>query len=114
MKDLNIHLGRISEACLGTAHVTTRQVKAARALLDWSQAELASASGLSAPTIKRIEAKSGDIGGRADTAARIVAALESAGVEFISENGGGVGVRMREGRKPETIALEDLNASNDE
>jgi len=100
---------------LSTPRVTTRQIKAARALLGWSQAELAKATGLSVPTIKRIESRAaGDLGGRADTAARIVAALGAAGAEFIAENGGGVGVRMREGRKPETIALENLNASNDE
>lgn len=94
--------------------VTTRQVKAARALLGWSQAELAVASRLSVPTIKRIEAKGGDVGGRPGTSARIVAAIESAGAEFIPEDGGGVGVRLRAGRPPETIALENLNASNDE
>ena len=99
---------------MSTPRVTTRQIKAARALLGWSQAELAKATGLSVPTIKRIESRAGDLGGRADTAARIVAALGAAGAEFIPENGGGVGVRMREGRKPETIALENLNASNDE
>jgi transcriptional regulator with XRE-family HTH domain len=99
---------------LSTFRVTTRQIKAARALLDWSQSELASASGLSVPTIKRIESKAGDVGGREGTVARIVSALEAAGAEFIPENGGGVGVRLREGRKPETIALENLNASNDE
>jgi hypothetical protein len=35
-------------------------------------------------------------------------------VEFIAENGGGRGVRLSKGREPETIPLEDLNASNDE
>jgi len=94
--------------------VTTRQIKAARALLGWSQTELAAAARLSVPTIKRIEAKGGDLGGRPDTSARIVAALESAGAEFIAKDGGGIGVRLREGRPPETIALENLNASNDE
>jgi transcriptional regulator with XRE-family HTH domain len=89
-------------------------MKAARALLGWSQRQLAKASGVSAPTIKRLESQTGALGGRADTAARIVAALESAGVEFIAANGGGPGVRLRKGREPETIALEDLNASNDE
>ncbi len=97
-----------------TPHVTIQQVRAARALLEWSQADLAAASGLSLPTIKRIESRGGNLGGRPDSAARIVAAFESAGVAFIPENGGGSGVRMREGRKPEVIALESLNASNDE
>ncbi len=83
-------------------------------MLGWSQRRLAEASGVSAPTIKRLESQPGGLGGRADTAARIVAALEAAGVEFIAANGGGPGVRLRRGRDPETIALEDLNASNDE
>jgi transcriptional regulator with XRE-family HTH domain len=99
---------------LPTQRVSTQQIKAARALLEWSQRRLAEASGVSAPTIKRLESQAGGLGGRADTAARIVAALESAGVEFIAADGGGPGVRLRKGRKPETIALEDLNASNDE
>jgi transcriptional regulator with XRE-family HTH domain len=99
---------------MAAPRVTTRQIKAARALLGWSQTALATAAGLSVPTIKRIESKDGDLGGRPDTSARIVAALESAGAEFIPQDGGGVGVRLRGGRPPETIALENLNASNDE
>lgn len=99
---------------MSTSRVTAQQIKAARALVEWGRAELATASGLSIPTVKRIESKGGDLGGCADTVARIVAALETAGAEFIPENGGGFGVRLREGRKPETIALENLNASNDE
>lgn len=75
--------------------VSIRQVKAARALLSWSQSDLAAASGVSEPTIKRLEASDGEIGGRAATAEAIRAALEAAGVEFIAENGGGAGVRLR-------------------
>jgi len=55
--------------------------------------------------------------GRADTAARIVAALEAAGVIFVDENGEGPGVRLRKARpgdQPVTIAEEALNASNDQ
>lgn len=74
--------------------VSIRQVKAARALLGWSQADLAAASGISEPTIKRIEAADGELGGRAATASAIRSALEAAGVEFIPENGGGAGVRL--------------------
>jgi transcriptional regulator with XRE-family HTH domain len=94
--------------------LTTQQIKAARALLGWSQAGLAKATGLSVPTIKRIESRGDYLGARAGTAARVVSAFESAGAEFIAENGGGVGVRLRNGRKPEVIDLENLNASNDE
>ena len=75
--------------------VSIEQVKAARALLRWSQADLADTSGISLPTIKRLEAATGEIGGREDTATAIRASLEAAGVEFIPENGGGPGVRLR-------------------
>lgn len=75
--------------------VSIEQVKAARALLRWSQNNLAAASGVSTATIKRLEAKTGEFGGRSETAAAIRTALEQAGVEFIPENGGGAGVRLR-------------------
>ncbi|WP_229754922.1 helix-turn-helix domain-containing protein [Mameliella alba] len=70
-------------------------MKAARALLRWSQNDLADASGVSIPTIKRLESATGPLGGRVDTAEAIRAALETAGVEFIAENGGGAGVRLK-------------------
>ena len=75
--------------------VSIRQVKAARALLGWSQNDLARASEVSEPSIKRLEASGGDLGGRQATAEAIRAALEAAGVEFIQEDGGGPGVRLR-------------------
>jgi predicted transcriptional regulator len=75
--------------------VSIRQIKAARALLAWSQEELATAANVSTPTVKRLEAQDGPIGGRSETGAKIRMALESAGVEFIDENGGGAGVRLR-------------------
>jgi len=71
-------------------------VKAARALLNWSQTELAGASGVSIPTIKRLEAEDGYLGGRDETAAKIREALQGAGIEFINENGAEVGVRLRD------------------
>jgi predicted transcriptional regulator len=74
--------------------VTTRQIKAARALLAWSQSDLADRSGISEPTVARLEAVDGELGGRDDTTRKIRAAIETAGIEFISENGGGVGVRL--------------------
>jgi transcriptional regulator with XRE-family HTH domain len=77
--------------------VSIRQIKAARALLAWSQGDLARASNVSEPTIKRLEANDGEIGGRSETAEKIRAALEAAGVEFIPENGSGAGVRLKKG-----------------
>ncbi len=78
--------------------VSTRQIKAARALLSWSQSDLSLTSGVSIPTIKRLEARDGPLSGYPATAKRIISAFDAAGIEFIDENGGGVGVRLR--RKP--------------
>lgn len=70
------------------------QLRAARALTGLSQAEVAEAAGVSVPTLKRAEA-GGAIKVADDTMAEIAKALEKAGVEFIPENGGGAGVRMK-------------------
>jgi transcriptional regulator with XRE-family HTH domain len=73
--------------------ISRSQVRAARGLLDWSQDRLAEASSLPRRTIVRFEA--GETAARERTLRAIAAALESAGVEFIEENGGGPGVRLR-------------------
>jgi predicted transcriptional regulator len=75
--------------------ITTRQLKAARALLCWSQEDLALHSGVSEPTIARLETFDGELGGRESTTSKIRAALEAAGIEIIEENGGGLGVRLK-------------------
>jgi transcriptional regulator with XRE-family HTH domain len=74
--------------------VSIRQLKAARALLAWSQSQLAAAANVSIPTIKRLEAQEGLLGGRDETGSKIQQALEAAGIVFIEENGGGSGVRL--------------------
>lgn len=91
--------------------MTPAQCRAARALLDWHQSKLAEAAGIGLSTVVDFERKRRTV----SEAARktLQRALESAGVEFT--NGGQPGVRMRKGRpSPDTIAGEDLNASNDE
>ena len=93
--------------------LTAAQARAARGLLGWSEAKVAQAAGLPVETIERVETQ-GVARGDRDAAARMRRALEDAGVAFLFENGGGIGVRFRQGRKPETIDVEDLNASNDE
>ncbi len=84
--------------------VSIRQVKAARALLAWSQADLAPAFSISEPTIKRLESQDGDLGGRAGTGEKIVAALEHAGVIFVDENDEGPGVRLTAGRHSQIMS----------
>jgi transcriptional regulator with XRE-family HTH domain len=102
---------------MSAATLSIRQVKAARALLGWSQAELAKASGVSEPTIKRLEAGDGELGGRAGTMGAILYAFEAAGIVFLMPgvNGGGPGVQLRAAKRSlgSTIRLEDLNAAND-
>jgi hypothetical protein len=75
--------------------LTSELVRAARALLRWEQRDLAQASAVSLPTVKRLEAKPGPLGAHASTRAALRTALEKAGIEFIDENGGGAGVRLQ-------------------
>ncbi len=74
-------------------------MRAARALLGIDQRELAQRSGLSLPTIQRMEASDGVIRGNVDSLMKLVDALGTAGIELIGEGaasqGGGRGVRLR-------------------
>jgi transcriptional regulator with XRE-family HTH domain len=79
--------------------ITAAQLRAARALLGIDQRKLAELSGLSLPTIQRMEASEGVIRGNVDSLMKLVSALDSAGIELISDNAtsaaGGRGVRLR-------------------
>lgn len=73
---------------------TSEQIRAARALLRWEQKDLAEASSVSLPSIKRLESQPGDLSAHPRTIEALRGALEGAGVQFIPENGGGAGVRL--------------------
>ena len=74
--------------------ITAAQCRAARALLSWSQADLAERAGVGIVTVHQLEAGVGQP--RRSTLDVVRRALEAGGVEFIDENGGaGVGVRLR-------------------
>jgi transcriptional regulator with XRE-family HTH domain len=75
--------------------LTSELIRAARALLRWEQKDLASASGVSLPSIKRLETKPGPLAALPATSADLQRALEEAGVEFT--NGDQPGVRMKTG-----------------
>lgn len=77
--------------------ITGAQLRAARALLRWSADDLAKKSRIGVATIRRAESSDALLGVTAANESAIRAALESAGVEFIAENGGGPGVRLRKG-----------------
>lgn len=85
--------------------LTSPQLRAARALLGIDQRRLAELSGLSVPTIQRMEASESVIRGNVDSLMKLIAALEAAGIELIGEGmtslAGGRGVRLRtEGGTP--------------
>lgn len=73
------------------------QLRAARALLAWSQERLAAESGVSLPTIKRLEPGDGSLATKVATMEKLQSALEAAGVEFT--NSGQPGVRLRKAAK---------------
>jgi transcriptional regulator with XRE-family HTH domain len=73
--------------------VTPAQCRAARGLLDWSQQDLAVHAGLGIVTVRQVEA--GVTEPRRATLVVWRQAFERAGVDFIDENGGGPGVRLR-------------------
>ena len=79
--------------------ITAAQMRAARALLGIDQKTLAELSGLSVPTIQRMEASSGNVRGVVGSLTKVVAALDLAGIELIGEGAtstaGGRGVRLK-------------------
>ena len=79
--------------------ITGTQMRAARALLGFDQRELAKASGLSLPTIQRMESSDGVVRGNVDSLMKLVDALSTNGIELIGDgaasSGGGRGVRLK-------------------
>ncbi len=79
--------------------ITAAQLRASRALLGIDQRKLAELSGLSVPTIQRMEASDGVIRGNVDSLMKLIEALDRAGVELVGEGAaspqGGRGVRLK-------------------
>ena len=80
--------------------LTSAQMRAARALLRWSDEDLARQSAVGVTTIRRAELTEQKTSMTAANDAAVRRALENAGVEFIDENGGGPGVRLRKRQRP--------------
>jgi transcriptional regulator with XRE-family HTH domain len=87
------------ERATAKSPLVSAQIRAARALLRWSAEDLARASSVGLTTIRRAELTERQTSLTAANDLAIRHALESAGVEFITENGGGVGVRLREPKR---------------
>jgi transcriptional regulator with XRE-family HTH domain len=71
------------------------QIRAARALLGWSQGKLARAAGVGLATLQRIEQSEGVVKGNFSTVLKIQKALEQAGIHFTDGEAGEIGVRLR-------------------
>lgn len=89
--------------------LTKEQSRAARALIDWSQLQLAQAANLGESTVRDFE--KGRRVPSINNLAAIRAALEAAGVDFIDQNGMGPGVRLRDRIEPKAPAT-DLAAGD--
>lgn len=80
--------------------MTSAQLRAARALLGIDQRRLAELSGVSLPTIQRMEASEGTVRGVVSSLTKVVEALDAAGVELIGDDqlssGRGRGVRLKQ------------------
>ena len=75
--------------------ITSDQIRAARALLDWSRADLSENSGIGLSALMRIESYKGVPGGHVKTLETVQKAFESAGIEFIGSPENGAGVRWK-------------------
>jgi transcriptional regulator with XRE-family HTH domain len=84
--------------------ITAGQMRAARALLGIDQRQLAELSGISLPTIQRMEASEGTVRGVIDSLTKVIEAFDRAGVVLIGDGAastdGGRGVRLRQARPP--------------
>lgn len=94
--------------------ITGSQIRAARAILRWTADQVATAASVGVATVRRAEAADFEPVITAANAAAIQRALESAGIEFIAENGGGDGVRRRnrrlspdQGKTPDELTTEN-------
>jgi transcriptional regulator with XRE-family HTH domain len=98
--------------------ITAAQLRAARALLCIDQRKLAELSGLSVPTIQRMEASDGVIRGNVDSLMKLIGALDLAGVQLIPEgavsDSGGRGIRLKADFNPARLGGENLQAKSGE
>src|ERR1700719_3453697 len=92
--DVNIPYG-MNKSTATRNPVTSAQIRAARALIRWSAEDLARASAVGLTTIRRAELTESETSMTTANDLAVRRALEEAGVEFIDENGGGPGVRLR-------------------
>ena len=82
--------------------LTSAQIRAARALIRWRAEDLARESAVGVATIRRAELVDEETSMTVANNMAVRRALEAAGIEFIEENGGGPGVRLRKHQRPKS------------
>ena len=87
---------------MAAGRLSSAQIRAGRALLRWSAADLARESALGVNTVRRAEVAGEETSLTAANELAVRRALEAAGVEFIEENGGGPGVRLKKRTRPKS------------
>ena len=85
--------------------ITVRQIKAARALLDWTSNDLAQASTVPPSTVWRIESFEGPLRGRGASVGKVIEALERVGIVFLGESEGGLGVCLSKSERSKAAAI---------
>ena len=110
---MSSELDIFSSAAIIRVMLTPEQIRGARAMLGLTQAELAERAGISKTGLNNIESGSSDP--KSSTLTAIQRVLEEAGAQFISEDGGGAGVRLRKRMAPpdEGIRPNQLTSEND-
>jgi hypothetical protein len=88
---------------MGLKPLSSAQIRAARALLRWRAEDLARGSAVGVATIRRAELAEEETSMTAANDLAVRRALEAGGVEFIDENGGGAGVRLRRRARPKAV-----------
>lgn len=94
------HCVKLFQSTYGLKLITSDQIRAARALVRWSAEDLARESAVGLSTVRRMEAATGVPSASGRNLDAVQRALERAGVEFIDQNGGGAGVRLRQPKAP--------------
>jgi transcriptional regulator with XRE-family HTH domain len=93
--------------------ISPRQVHAARALLSWTQRDLAERAGVPETSVRAFESADTPVMEENGAGARLVTALQRAGILFLEDNGDGIGVRVRSASRDEGLRPDQLTADND-
>jgi predicted transcriptional regulator len=92
---ISYEVGLVNKQSYDLKNITGSQIRAARALLGWTAADLAREAMLGVATVRRAELVDGPVNMTLSNLSAIFRTFESAGVDFIAANGGGPGVRLR-------------------